>query len=69
MSYREEEIIEIFERNTNSVANVFDITLQVVLQAVSGRRVALHVLHFMLLLACLSFSAVLVYSKLNVAQP
>lgn len=28
-SYREEEIIEIFERNTNSVANVFDITLQV----------------------------------------
>lgn len=30
---REEAIIDIFERNTNSVANVFDITLQVVSQA------------------------------------
>lgn len=26
---REEAIIDIFERNTNSVANVFDVTLQV----------------------------------------
>lgn len=26
---REEAIIDIFERNTNSVANIFDITLQV----------------------------------------
>ena len=33
--YREEAIIDIFERNTNSVANVFDVTLQVISQAVS----------------------------------